>query len=590
MQQLLSHRNLRVVVTIMLGLYMVSKGITPTEAGSMASKERWVFTTKAHFSFYGLLALAPIFRDQIGSVLLDQKRVYLAVTLSRSGVLFPPANSIQFMALDRSRGNVLWEKRLAVKGFPAGSRFVQIGGLLICAIYDQQKRELVILAMSPADGTILWQTRLPGYNERWTYGDILEVDPTRGLVTVYIPETKQRNRVVLRATDGQRLAETSYNGYFWPIGSRRAKDWIFGFDGKPEPLAEYHRLLAFHERNGQLAWILPLSRLAASPPTFVEDSLLITREDRLLRIDLLTGKERWAVNLKGWIAPTPDPPLVIGPKIAVAHTATPNREDNQWKLSIWRLADGRQEAEVVLHQGEMEKYSVLRPMGELVIVTSGSVLQVVDPQNVKVSATVDFGKLLPFLVYTEPGVRIADSDAHGFIVITTDGKLRYFAAEDFRQSAGMLDIPLQESQTEDRPGIFLSILFYLVVNPLWDLMLANRLTFWAMFYGFPFLVPALVWAWKPLWTWLRLKGIARGGKWGGWIGVVLSLPAAIYRGLLGGIAAGFGSYGSFGPIWGGISGFGTFLIVGLIIGITVGVLCSRLLHLARSNRQSKASS
>jgi len=93
-----------------------------------------------------------------------------------------------------------------------------------------------------------------------------------------------------------------------------------------------------------------------------------------------------------------------------------------------------------------------------------------------------------------------------------------------------------------------------------------------------------------LWTWLRLKGIARGGKWGGWIGVVLSLPAAIYRGLLGGIAAGFGSYGSFGPIWGGISGFGTFLIVGLIIGITVGVLCSRLLHLARSNRQSKASS
>jgi len=229
-------------------------------------------------------------------------------------------------------------------------------------------------------------------------------------------------------------------------------------------------------------------------------------------------------------------------------------------------------------------------MGKLLIVASGSVLQVVDAVNVKVSATLDFGKRSSLLVYTERGVRIADSDPKGFAVVTSDGKLRYFAAEDFQKSVAVPDSSMQKSPTDDTPGIFLSILFYLVVNPLWDLLQASRTVFWIMFYGFPFLLVVLVYLWKPLWAWLQRLGVSRGAKWGGWIGSILALPAAIYRGLLGGIAAGFGSYGSFGPIWGGISGFGTFLTAGLLVGIMIGLLCAWLLHLGTAKQQNKAAS
>jgi hypothetical protein len=184
---------------------------------------------------------------------------------------------------------------------------------------------------------------------------------------------------------------------------------------------------------------------------------------------------------------------------------------------------------------------------------------------------------------------VADSDPKGFAVVTSDGKLRYYAAEDF--SGGTTSRAPVEEKAKETPRFSVGmIFFYLVVNPLWDLLQANRTVFWVMFYGFPFLLFAVVWGWKPLWAWLRRLGVSRGAKWGGWIGSILALPAAIYRGLLGGIAAGFGSYGSFGPIWGGIAGFGTFLIVGSVIGITAGLLCSRLLHLRRPNREKKAAS
>jgi hypothetical protein len=168
---------------------------------------------------------------------------------------------------------------------------------------------------------------------------------------------------------------------------------------------------------------------------------------------------------------------------------------------------------------------------------------------------------------------VADSDAQGFAVVTSDGTLRYFAAEDFRsKTAGQVSV-IDERASGFSVGM---IFFYLVVNPLWDLLQANRTIFWAMFYGFPFLLLALVWVWKPVWARLRRLGVSRGAKWGGWIGVVLALPAAIYRGLLGGMAAGFGTYGAFGPIWGGIVAFGTFVIVGLVLGVIAGSLFSLL--------------
>ena len=122
----------------------------------------------------------------------------------------------------------------------------------------------------------------------------------------------------------------------------------------------------------------------------------------------------------------------------------------------------------------------------------------------------------------------------------------------------------------------MEFLFYLVANPLWNVLQPNRAAFWALFYGFPFGLLGLAWGWSPLLAWLRQWGIARAAGWGALMGGLFALPAAIYRGLVGGIAAGVGVYGPFGPIWGGVVGFGYFLGVGVGLGATVASLISLL--------------
>lgn len=540
--------------------------------------ERWAFTTKGHFSLYALLALVPIYRDQIEGVILDPKQVYVSVQLP---------NGVQFLALNRDQGNVVWRKQVTFNGYPIRGAFVHSDNLLVAALFELEKKETVVLGMNPLDGTIVWQVSIPDMPRPAIYEQILDPDPQSGTVNVYSHNTTKRNRVTLRIKDGQRLAEYSYNGYLWPYGSRRTAGMVFGYHGIPDE-RKYKELLAFHESSGQLAWTLPLSAPWSSPPIIAENSLLITTGNQLLKMDLATGRPLWAVELGGRIPIDPDPPVIMGSKIIVTHAASTNPDDNQQTLSIVRLTDGIREARVDLYQGEFVSFRGLRRTGDLVIVRSGFLVQIVDAQKAKVLVTLDFEKLFSWFVYSDvPSMYVADSDAQGFAVVTSDGKLRYFAAEDFRGRT-ISQAPAEEAPKETSGFSVGTIFFYLVVNPLWDLLQSSRTVFWVMFYGFPFLLVALVLVWKPFWAGARRRGVSRGTKWGGWIGSILALPAAIYRGLLGGIAAGFGSYGSFGPIWGGIAGFGTFLIVGLVLGITVGLLCSWLLHLGRASRQNKA--
>lgn len=122
----------------------------------------------------------------------------------------------------------------------------------------------------------------------------------------------------------------------------------------------------------------------------------------------------------------------------------------------------------------------------------------------------------------------------------------------------------------------MEILFYFVVNPLWNVLQPNRFAFWVLFYGFPFGLLGLAWVWKPLRAWLRRSGLARAAGWGALIGGLLALPAAIYRGLVGGMAAGFGVYGAFGPVWGAVVGFGYFVAIGAGLAAAVGALLSVL--------------
>lgn len=561
--------------TIAVGTWGESRGVAPAESAGMGEpQERWTHTTEGHFSWYALLALAPIYRDQIGIVVLDHDRVYLGVERS---------DDVQFLALDRHHGRLVWERHLPFNGYATGKRFVQAGARLVAALYDLEAEELVILGLNRADGTIVWRVTLPGTRRPAVYEEILEADPGGNTVAVHLPQTKQRNRLVLRAADGQRLAETSYNGYLWPFGARRTPGFVFGYDGIRDE-RKYDRLLAFHEKTAQLAWTLPLSP-RSSPPSVVEDSLLIASGDKLLRRDLKTGHPLWTINLGGRIPVGSDSPLVIGPRVLMAHTVTPDPQDRRWRLGIYRLADGAQEAEVAVGLREFDMPRVWRRMGDLAIVASGFVVQVVDPRSASIVATLDFKKLFSWFVYSDlPDMHVADSDAQGFVVVTTDGRLRYFAAEDFRGSqvdrpdvpAGM---PAASPAKPPRPGAAppgLQVLFYLVVNPLWDVLQPNRLAFWVLFYGFPFGLVGLAWLRKPLLAWLRQRGIARGAGWGALIGGFLALPASVYRGLLGGMAAGFGVYGALGPIWGGTVGFGYFLGMGAGLGAAVGVLLSLL--------------
>lgn len=552
---------LMVVCSLVIPFWFVAKEVRAETVDG--AKERWVFTTSTHFTLYGLLLGAPIYRDQIRAVVLTPEIVYVAVVTSR--------NETQLLALDRGQGQPAWQ--VAIKGHLIWGQLILAGEYLIAAFFDESSKEATAVRIDPANGRVHWMLSLPAARTGLA-GDevILKVHPNEGTVVAYFTAIRHHNRLVMKASDGKKIAESSFAGYFWRSGAHQSADLIFAYDGRMR--GEYDRLVAFREKNGQTAWTRPLSRHWASPPTVIDNSLLITDKTHLLKIDVLTGNLDWSEELTGTVPPTPSPPLVIEDKIVVIHQEGSNSQNDKWRLSIRRLADGKEEHGVTLSFGELAFPDIAGRMDYLAIVGSTFRLQIVDTKSAKVLGSLDFKKLLSWFVFSDlPRADVADSDPKGFTVVTSDGKLRYFAAEDFR--GGTISRAPAEEAPKEAPRFSVSmIFFYLIVNPLWDLLQSSRAAFWVMFYGFPFLLSAVVWVWKPLWAWLRRIGVSRGAKWGGWAGVILSLPAAIYRGLLGGIAAGFGSYDAFGPIWGGFVGFGTFVSVGLVLGITIGCLCS----------------
>jgi outer membrane protein assembly factor BamB len=526
-------------------------------------KERWSFTSKGHFSWYALLALSPIYRDQIRAAIVAPENVYLTVGMSGGGT--------EILALDRQRGQIVWQKRVSVEGWPITSGLIKVADRLVMALYEGRTKQLIVLALNTSDGGTHWQIKLPVSRPPAIYDRILDPDARDGSVNVYFPENKQRNRLILGLSDGERRGEKSYDGYLWPYGTRRAAGLVFGYDGVPHE-RKYHKLLAFNEEDGQLAWTVPLSLPWASPPTYVGDSLFITSGSKLVRLDTKNGNPIWSVDLGGRIPLNAEPPLVLGEKIIVVHAASADPESEHQKVSVLRFADGKRQSEANLYNGEWVSFNVLREMGDFIIVGSHFIIQLVEPKTARVLGPWDFSKLLSRFVYSDPpSMRVADNDTHAFVVVTSDGKLRYFAAEDFRSISSS-----QVSPTEkETSGFNISmIFFYLVVNPLWNMVLPNRVTFLVLFYSLPLLMIGLVWLWRPVWVLLQRKGLSRRAKWGAWIGLLLSLPAAIYRGLIGGIATGFGLYGSFGPIWGGFVGFSTFMVVGLLLGVIIGSLCS----------------
>ncbi|MCZ7624704.1 MAG: PQQ-like beta-propeller repeat protein [Candidatus Methylomirabilis sp.] len=396
-------------------------------------RERWAYTTKAHLFFYGLLAGAPIAREEIRGVLLDRDRCYLAV------------GAPKLVALDRHRGNVVWERALPYNGGPLGDMFVEVGERLVIGLYDEQTRELVVLGLDRADGTTVWRVNLPGAKGPTLVGDeaSLEVGPRGDAVIASIPGpgANEWHRIVLRASDGAKVAEARYPGYVWRrrLGTPQVAGLILGYEGDPSGSGwkAYRKVLAFHESTGQLAWSLPLVPEGASSPTVLEDSLLIANGTQLLRIDLRTGQPRWKVNLGGRIPDNADPPLVVGAKVAVVHRATPDPKDRLWKLGIHQLEDGAQETHVNLVLTEIDVPSDLRGMGNRAITGSSLRVNVVDVQRARLVAALDFRKMFSSFVYADPrSMWIGGSDDQGFVAVTTDGVLRYFAAEDFRDAAG----------------------------------------------------------------------------------------------------------------------------------------------------------
>ena len=560
--QMFSPRGcLMVVCVLVIPFWFVAKEIRAETVDG--AKERWVFTTSTHFTLYGLLLGAPIYRDQIRAVVLTPEIVYVAVVSSR--------NETQLLALDRRQGQPAWQ--VAIKGHLIWGQLILAGEYLVAAFFDESSKEATAVRIDPANGRVRWMLPLPAARAGLV-GDevILKVHPNEDTVVAYFTAIRHHNRLVMRASDGKKIAESSFAGYFWRSGVHESGDLIFAYDGRMR--GEYDRLLSFREKNGQTVWMRPLSRHWASPPTVIDNSLLITDKTHLSKIDILTGNLHWSEELTGTVPPTPSPPLVIEDKILVIHQEGANSQNDKWRLSIRRLADGKEEHGVALSFGEPAFPDIAGRMDHLAIVGSTFRLQIVDIKSAKVLGSLDFKKLLSWFVFSDlPRADVADSDPKGFTVVTSDGKLRYFAAEDFG-GATFSQAPPQGADQETSRFTVGMIFYYLVVNPLWDILQASQTMFWVLFYGFPFLALGLLWVWKPTWAWLRRVGVLRGAKWGCWTGVIFSLPAGIYRGLMGGIAAGFGSYGAFGPIWGGIVGFATFIGVGLVSGLTIGSLCS----------------
>lgn len=380
----------------------------------------WTYATGSHFTVYGALAGLPIYREEIRGTALRPSRVVL-------GLISPGFRQhirFRLVCLNRQDGSEVWQRDLGGEVLPMSREFPVVDDRLFLALYDEVNRSVSVVAIDVVSGALLWQLNTGVPPNRYQYGDLFEVDPSKGLLHLYLPEASRDNRITV-SFDGSRINRATYRGYFWPTGARRHGNLVFGFEG--EPLSGTAKAaVALDETTGTVRWRVPTAGHWTSPPAVKDDVLLIAAKTELQAIDLPSGQHRWAITLRGQVPPHPSPPMIVENHILLPqrlHEKLPPYAD--WIFTRHLLTSGAETGVVRLGERLMGP-TFMRRIGP-VLVSEGRVwIDVVDPDIPALHSVTSFEGTFSRFVFATPSISLGSADDRGFLVSTSHGKLHYY--------------------------------------------------------------------------------------------------------------------------------------------------------------------
>jgi hypothetical protein len=295
---------------------------------------------------------------------------------------------------------------------------------LFLTLYRPANRGIDMVSVNLVNGAIFWRRDLGVTLPRYQYGDLLTIDTTKGVLDLFLPQVSRHNRVSV-AIDGSKVRHFSYRGYFWPIGIRKYGDLVLGFDGEPLSMTAVS-LLALDESTGSVRWRVPAAGHRTAPPAVVRDVLVFASTANLEAIDLPTGRRRWATRLRGEIPPRPTPPMIRSDYILVTQQM-PGKSSPyaDWLFARHSLATGVENGVVQLGERPMAP-RLTRSIGPLFASEGDVWVDIVDPTIPALRASMSFEGTFSRLVFATPRVSLGSSDDRGFLVVTSDGKLRYY--------------------------------------------------------------------------------------------------------------------------------------------------------------------
>jgi hypothetical protein len=411
-----SLRILGVSGTLLASTVLASAQRAPSQFGTHGAL--WTYTTPSHLSLYGALAGQPIYREEIRGTALHPDRVIVAVV--------PPGHAgLHLICLSRRGGSEVWRRELPGEVSPMAWDLPTMNDRVFIPLYDSSQRRVAIAAVDLVSGALLWRRDAEITLNRYQYGDILDVDAQNGVLELYLPEKVHNNRVTV-SVDGSQVRHSSYRMYFWPVGARRYGNLIFGFDGEPLSMTAT-ALVALDENTGAVRWRVPTSSGHwTSPPVVVNDLLVFAAKTALIALDLPSGQRRWSVTLQGLVPPHPAPAFVANNYIMLTqqmHGKAPPRAD--WIFTRHLVSTGAERGVVLVGERPVGP-KFMRRIGPFLGSQGDVWLDIVDPATPAVHTSTSFEGTFSRFVFATPRVSLGSADDRGFLVVTSDGKLRYY--------------------------------------------------------------------------------------------------------------------------------------------------------------------
>jgi hypothetical protein len=302
--------------------------------------------------------------------------------------------------------------------------FPVVDRLVVVPLYDATSRGVAVTGFDVVSGEILWHRDAQTVLTRYQYGRLVEVDRQRNAIHLYIPEAQKSNRISM-GIDGSWLRTFSYEAFFWAEGARRYRDVILGFHGEPLTTT-VKALVAVEEHTGQRRWRTPVGGRWTSPPVLTEDLLLFTTGQKLIALDPATGHEVWSTTLQGEPPPTPSPPMLAHHHVLLTQRLQETKPLHaHWIVSRHAVRTGVEEGVVRLGE-RLGSANLVQRIGRLVASESDLSVDIVDPAVPALRVTASFESTFSRFVLATPRVWLGSADDRGFLIVTSDGKLRYY--------------------------------------------------------------------------------------------------------------------------------------------------------------------